>query len=199
MSIITMLPSAYVQYTPQIQGLLFLGLILGTLLSEILCSGTLSDRLIIRLSIRRGVPRTPEMRLWLVYPAVTSSTVGIILWGISIDRSFHWIVGQVAFFLFGAGIQIGNMAFSTYIIDCYPKQAMSVISWYAVLVNLGAFIDPFFIAPWQASQGWTWCFATQGIIAFFVMMPVTAAVQRWGGKMRAWRGEPGWTSSEYSL
>ena len=25
-------------------------------------------------------------------------TVGLILWGVSIDKSYHWIVGQVAFF-----------------------------------------------------------------------------------------------------
>lgn len=25
--------------------------------------------------------------------------VGLILWGISIDRGYHWIVGQIAFFL----------------------------------------------------------------------------------------------------
>lgn len=26
-------------------------------------------------------------------------TVGLILWGVSIDKSYHWMVGQVAFFL----------------------------------------------------------------------------------------------------
>ncbi len=25
--------------------------------------------------------------------------VGLILWGISIDRGYHWMVGQIAFFL----------------------------------------------------------------------------------------------------
>lgn len=26
-------------------------------------------------------------------------TVGLILWGVSIDKNYHWMVGQVAFFL----------------------------------------------------------------------------------------------------
>ena len=73
LSIITMLPAAYVQYSPQIQGLLFLGLLLGTLFSEIFCSGRLSDFIIIRLAKKNGGVRVPEMRLWLAYPAALLS------------------------------------------------------------------------------------------------------------------------------
>lgn len=39
------------------------------------------------------------MRLWLAYPAAVLSAIGLIVWGISVDRSWHWIVGQVAFVL----------------------------------------------------------------------------------------------------
>ncbi len=73
LSVITYIPVAYVQYTPQIQGLLFLGLILGTLFGEIFCSGRLSDWLVIRLAKKNGAVCTPEMRLWLAYPAALSS------------------------------------------------------------------------------------------------------------------------------
>ena len=73
LSIITMLPAAYVQYSPQIQGLLFLGLLLGTLFAEIFCSGRLSDYIVLRLAKKNGGVRTPEMRLWLAYPAALLS------------------------------------------------------------------------------------------------------------------------------
>ena len=73
LSIITMLPAAYVQYSPQIQGLLFLGLLLGTLFAEIFCSGRLSDQIVLRLAKKNGGVRTPEMRLWLAYPAALLS------------------------------------------------------------------------------------------------------------------------------
>lgn len=158
LSIITMLPAAYVQYSPQIQGLLFLGLILGTLFSEILCSGRLSDYIILRLAKKNGGVRFPEMRLWLAYPAALlsaskihlqtlrfldlTSPVGLIIWGISIDKAYHWIVGQIAFFVFAAGIQMGNTVITSYIVDSYPLQSMSVITFYAVHINLSAFIDP---------------------------------------------------------
>lgn len=37
------------------------------------------------------------MRIWLAYPAATLTAVGLIVWGVSVDRGYHWIVGQVAF------------------------------------------------------------------------------------------------------
>lgn len=98
-SIITYIPTAYAQYTPQIQGLLFIGLILGTLFAELFCSGRLSDWIIVKLMQKNGGVRVAEMRLWLVYPACLVTTVGLILWGISIDKGYHWMVGQIAFFL----------------------------------------------------------------------------------------------------
>jgi MFS family permease len=70
LSIVSMIPVAYVQYSPQIQGLLFLGLLLGTLFSEAFCSGTLSDYIMVKLAKNNNGIRVPEMRLWLAYPAV---------------------------------------------------------------------------------------------------------------------------------
>jgi len=86
--------------------------------------------------------------------------VGLIIWGISIDQMYHWIVGQIAFFLcevfrtpkpeklkltfltVAAGIQMGNTVITSYIVDCYPLQSMSVITFYSVFLNLSAFINP---------------------------------------------------------
>jgi MFS family permease len=99
LSVVTLVPVAYEQYQPQIQGLLFLGLIIGTLISEILFSGSLSDWIVVKLAKANNNQKTPEMRLWLAYPAAILTAVGLIVWGISIDKGYHWMVGQVAFAL----------------------------------------------------------------------------------------------------
>lgn len=70
LSVITMVPAAYASYTPLIQGLLFLGLFLGTIISELCCSGRLSDYIVEKLTKNNGNVRVPEMRLWLAYPAI---------------------------------------------------------------------------------------------------------------------------------
>jgi hypothetical protein len=92
-------PAAYATYKLQIQGLFFLGLILGTVFAEIFFSGRLSDWLMIRLLKRNNGVRLPEMRLWLGYPAAVLSSVGLVVWGLSVEREWHWITGQIAFFL----------------------------------------------------------------------------------------------------
>ncbi|KAK5077894.1 hypothetical protein LTR51_000076 [Lithohypha guttulata] len=197
LSVITMLPAAYLDYTPLIQGLLFIGLLLGTLFAEICLGGRLSDNLVARLAKQNGGQRLPEQRLWLAYPGGILTAVGLIVWGVSIDRAYHWMVGQVAFFLFAAGIQMGNTVVVSYIVDAYPLQSMAMVTYYAVFLNLSAFINPFFIAPWQASVGWTWCFATQGIIVAFGALPVIAALQKFGPSMRQSNGAPIFLNPEH--
>jgi hypothetical protein len=49
--------------------LFFIGLILGTLFSELFCSGRLSDWLVVKLAKKNDGEKSPEMRLWLAYPA----------------------------------------------------------------------------------------------------------------------------------
>jgi len=99
------------------------------------------------------------------------------------------MVGQVAFFLFAAGIQIGNTTVATYVVDCYPVHAMAVITFYSVLLNLSAFVNPFFIIPWITPVGATWTFTGQGIITL-VVIPVTILFQMYGEAWRKRRGEP---------
>ncbi|GES63888.1 MFS transporter [Aspergillus terreus] len=197
LSVITMVPAAYASYTPLIQGLLFLGLLIGTVVSEVCCSGRLSDYIVGKLARRNGGVRVAEMRLWLAYPAILLTALGLILWGVSVDKSYHWMVGQVAFFLFAAGIQIGNTVTSSYIIDSYPLQSTSVVIFYAVFLNLSAFINPFFIANWQAAVGWTWTFTAQALIVVVAGTAVFLILQRFGALLRAKAPVPSWVNPEF--
>ncbi|KAL4889583.1 major facilitator superfamily domain-containing protein [Aspergillus ambiguus] len=197
LSVITMVPAAYASYTPLIQGLLFLGLLIGTVVSEISCSGRLSDYIVTKLAKRNRGVRVAEMRLWLAYPAIILTAIGLILWGVSVDKSYHWMVGQAAFFLFAAGIQIGNTVTSSYIIDSYPLQSTSVVIFYAVFLNLSAFINPFFIANWQAAVGWTWTFTTQALIVVVAGTAIFLVLQRFGTTLRAKAPVPSWVNPEF--
>lgn len=95
----TLIPDAYVNDSPKVQGLLLIGLLVGLLAAEVLCSGRLSDKLIGYLMVKDGSDRAPEMRLWLGFPAAIVSSIGLLLWGLSVDKQWHWMTGQVAFFL----------------------------------------------------------------------------------------------------
>lgn len=80
---------------------------------------------------------------------------------LALKKPTNWIVGQIAFFLceclswcpvletkrltpfpVAAGIQMGNTVIASYIVDSYPLQSMSVITFYSVFLNLSAFANP---------------------------------------------------------
>ncbi|RPA88014.1 major facilitator superfamily transporter [Ascobolus immersus RN42] len=197
LSVVTYIPAAYPIYAPHVQGLFFLGLIVGTLFSETFCSGSVSDKIMQRHAMKNNNKMIPEARLWLAYPACVMTSVGLCLWGVSVDQNLHWMVGQSAFFLFAAGIQMGNTCFSSYIVDCYPFHGMSMVTFYSVILNLSAFINPFFIAYWVEAVGYSWAFSTQALITL-IMIPVVFVLQRYGGSWREKVGEPDWVSSEYT-
>ncbi|KAL5403204.1 hypothetical protein PMIN03_010079 [Paraphaeosphaeria minitans] len=197
LAVTTMFPVAYAQYSPQIQGLLFLGLIIGSLVSELFFSGALSDRIVLKAAKANNGIRTAESRLWLAYPAILLTSVGLIVWGISVERNYHWMVGQVGTALFGAGVQMGNTVTTSYIVDCYPLQAMSIVTFYSVHLNLSAFISPFFIVPWVDTAGFAWTFAGQGIIMFFFCLPAFALIHVFGARFRKASGLPTWVDPEH--
>lgn len=94
--------------------------------------------LTLKLAKKNKGARLPAMRLLLTYLAVTFNAIGLIIWGIRIDRAYHWIMSQVAFFLFSAEIQM-EPAIASYTIDYYPLQSMSMVTFYALKLNLSAF------------------------------------------------------------
>ncbi|KAF4126245.1 Major Facilitator Superfamily [Geosmithia morbida] len=197
LSVVTLLPTAYISYTPQIQGLLYIGLIIGTLISEIFFSGRLSDAIVLKLAKKNSNSKQPEMRLWLAYPAAILTAVGLIVWGISVSRGYHWMVGQVALALFGAGIQMGNTSICSYVVDAYPMQSMAMMTFYAVMLNLSAFIDPFFCVTWVEDVGFEWTFAGHAIITVFFCLPVLGLLHRFGPALRIKSGDPTWVNPEF--
>ncbi|PVF94773.1 MFS general substrate transporter [Serendipita vermifera] len=159
---ITMIPAAFPNYTPQQQGLLFIGLIVGTAIAEAFFSGRLSDYLVTHLS--KSGDRHPEHRLWLYWPAAVTTVIGLVIFGLSIEYHWHWAVCEVALAILAFGIQIGNTTTVSYCVDCYPELAMDVTAFYSFHLNLSAFASPFFIVPWVEKNGWALSFGIQAVV-----------------------------------
>jgi len=94
---------------------------------------------------------------------------------------------------------MGNTAICAYIVDAYPLQAMSIVTFYSVNLNMSAFINPFFIVPWIDDMGYTWTFAIQGILTFFVSVPALALIHKFGPALRRKCGNPSWVNPEYDM
>ncbi|KAF8605322.1 MFS general substrate transporter, partial [Ceratobasidium sp. AG-I] len=194
--VITMLPGAYPDYNPQVQGLLFLGFILGTLISEMLFSGGLSDYLVRRAARNNNGERIPEKRLLLYFPAALLTTIGLGLFGCTVHFNWHWFAAQVATFLIGTGIQIGNTTTISYVVDAYPQHVMDVTLFYSFHLNLAAFVSPFFVVPWIDRVGWAWCFGIQGLIVFAGCMIFVPFLYVNGRKIRDWKKPIPWGNTQ---
>lgn len=92
---------------------------------------------------------------------------------------------------------MGNTAVCSYVVDAYPKQSMATMTFYAVMLNLSAFVDPFFIVPWVENVGFTWTFAGHAVITAFFCIPVLAALHKFGAVMRGKSGAPTWVNPEF--
>lgn len=79
---------------------------------------------------------------------------------------------------------MGNTAICSYMMDASPQQHMAVTVFYAFMLNISAFANPFFIVQWVARNGYTWTYACQALIIVVLCMPVLALVHRFGGCTR---------------
>lgn len=93
-----MAPDAYAYFSTSIQGALFIGYMLGSIVGEVFMSGRLGDWIVGTMS-KKSKNKNPALRLWLAYPAALTAGVGYALWGVSIDKGWHWMTGEVALFL----------------------------------------------------------------------------------------------------
>ena len=69
-------------------------------------------------------------------------------------------------------------------------QSMAVMTFYAVMLNMSAFIDPFFIVPWVETAGFTWTLAGHALITVFFCIPSIALLHLFGGRIREKSGVP---------
>lgn len=72
-------------------GLCFISGFIGSLIG-ILCGGHVSDKVANWLTARNGGIREPEMRLPAMIIGMVASPLGLILYGVGIDKQLHWIV-----------------------------------------------------------------------------------------------------------
>lgn len=92
---------------------------------------------------------------------------------------------------------MGNTAVCAYVVDAYPMQSMAMMTFYAVMLNLSAFIDPFFCVPWEENVGFEWTFAGHAIITVFFCLPVLGLLHHFGGALRRKSGTPDWVNPEF--
>lgn len=99
-------------------GLLYISPFIGGCIGS-LCAGHISDffvRLMSRLN--HGIYE-PEFRLIMVFPAVVSTTIGLMGFGWSVERGDMWFIPTLFFGIIGFGSSLASTTSITFAIDSY--------------------------------------------------------------------------------
>lgn len=136
-------------------GLLFLGLIIGSLLGEQL-GGFMSDMWMNTRGRKIGRKPAPEFRLWLSYIGFLLSIAGMVVFLVCTEQAtagkfdVRPVVGTgVAAF----GNQVVTTVLTTYAVDMYPQDAGSVGVFINFIRSTWGFIGPFWFTSMFDSVG----------------------------------------------
>ncbi|ETN39020.1 uncharacterized protein HMPREF1541_07062 [Cyphellophora europaea CBS 101466] len=152
-------------------GLTFLGIGVGSLLG-LGIFGSLSDKLMKRLTAKHGGEMKPEYRLPPLIPASCFIPIGLFWYGWSAEKKVHWIMPIIGTGWVGLGLIAMFMSIQTYFVDCFTVYAASAIAANTVLRSLmGAFL-PLAGPKMYRTLGLGWGNSLLGFVALS-MVPVT--------------------------
>jgi hypothetical protein len=80
----------------------------------------------------------------------------------------------------------------TYIMECYPSQAMEAALVLNFWRNILSFIPPFFLTAWIKKSGAALPFGIFALLSVVWFPILVLPVIMWGPKMRQWSGKPNW-------
>ncbi|KAJ9609089.1 hypothetical protein H2200_006860 [Cladophialophora chaetospira] len=163
-------------WTPDLAGLSYLGLGLGTMCGQILF-GLTSDRLLLKLVSRNNGVYQPEMRLSMCLLYACFVPVSFFWYGWSIQAQVHWILPIIGLWPFGFGMIGIFMSIQTYVVDAYPMFAASGIAAITVTRSFfGAFL-PLVGPPVFDTLGYGWGNSLLGFITL-ALVPIPVLFQR---------------------
>ncbi|KAL2817045.1 MFS multidrug transporter [Aspergillus cavernicola] len=136
-------------------GLLFLGLIIGSLLGEQM-GGYMSDLWMNTRAHRIHARPEPEFRLWMSYFGFLVTIAGMVVFLVCTEQApqGHWSVQPIV----GTGVaafgnQVVTTVLTTYAVDTYPSDAGSVGVFINFLRSTWGFIGPFWFSAMFDSVG----------------------------------------------
>ncbi|KAJ5155957.1 Major facilitator superfamily domain general substrate transporter [Penicillium capsulatum] len=133
-------------------GLYNIGGFVGTFIATFTVT-FMSDWLAVWQARRNKGVFEPEMRLWLLFPAVLFTAIGSWVFGIGISRGWHWAILAVGNGIFGFGFMVTADVALTYLTDCYPLILNDALISVVFIRNILAMVIRFSITSWLSGMG----------------------------------------------
>ncbi|KAJ5933681.1 hypothetical protein N7454_006010 [Penicillium verhagenii] len=150
-------------------GLFNIGGFIGVVLAGITIA-FLSDRLVMAQARRNKGLFEPEMRLWLLFPAIICNSIGSWVFGIGLARGWHWIILAVGNAIFGFGFMITADVSLTYLTDTYPLIINDALISVVFIRNGLGMIVKFALTRWLKGMGIQNAFILIGFLSLATMI-----------------------------
>ncbi|KAI1067048.1 hypothetical protein LB506_003924 [Fusarium annulatum] len=164
-------------------GLMSLGPFVGNFLGSVY-GGVLGDWVVVKLAKRNKGIFEPEMRLYILLLPALLMGGGLVFFGISADKGWHWIYPSIGGAMFGFGMASMIDISCTIIIDIYQTKltAEAFIS-VTFIRNIPSIGVPFGVVGWISSIGISKLFIISGCVTTAVcLLFIPCAI--WGRRVR---------------
>ncbi|KAH8688412.1 major facilitator superfamily domain-containing protein [Ilyonectria robusta] len=154
-------------------GLCFIASIISSLIG-VFFGGHLGDMVADYFTKRNGGIREPEMRLPAMMISLVTGPLALVLYGVGIGKTLHWIVPTIGLGLLNFSIVQATNISLVYTIDAYRPVAGEVtVSQFAFKSAFG-FLLSFYTNPWIAKSGYVTAFGSMAgisaaVISFWVV------------------------------
>lgn len=145
-------------------GLVWVGAIVGSLIATVV-GGPIFEWTTDWFTNRNNGIREPEHRIPSIVLSLIACPVGLILYGVGIDKKMHWIVPIVGYGLMSFGVVQGTTVSFVYTIDSYRPIAGEVEVTQLGFKGLFGFLLSFYTNPWISQEGYTLAFGEMAILA----------------------------------
>jgi hypothetical protein len=168
-------------FGPGLTGSCFIAAVVGSLLA--LLGGWATDKYSTKRTHDNGGIREPEMRLLPILPALITTPLSLVLYGVGIQHGLHWICPTIGLALINFSAVWATTNAMVYMIDCLkPLAEESVTSVLAYKAAFG-FLLSFYTNPWIALVGYQDMFGTfAGISTFCIALVFIFMI--WGKPIR---------------
>ncbi|KAM5349872.1 hypothetical protein ACJ41O_006377 [Fusarium nematophilum] len=150
-------------------GLCFIASIIGALIGNFF-GGRVSDFVADIMTKRNSGVREPEMRLPTIIISVITAPLGLVLYGVGIDKALHWIVPTIGLALLNFSIVQATNITLVYAIDAYRPVAGEIVVTQHAFKSAFGFLLSFYTNPWIAQDGYARAFGAMAGISGATMM-----------------------------
>ncbi|CAG9941122.1 unnamed protein product [Clonostachys rosea f. rosea IK726] len=173
----------------ELSGLHYLAIALGEIAGSQL-GGNVMDYFYKRMHDSRGPSssgelQVPEYRIPLMIPGALIGPLGLVVYGWCAQYQVHWIVVDLAIFVYMFASQTSGMPLTAYVIETYGKHTASATAASQFLKSLTAFLFPLFAPIMYKALGYGWGTTTLVFAGLIIGLPAPLVIWFFGAKLRA--------------